>query len=91
MCRNIHTLYNVDPPVTQEEIHLAALQYVRKVSGYNKPSRVNEAVFMAAVNEIAEASTRLIASLQTNAEVKDRRSAHGNPSRLTTGSTTSKD
>jgi len=89
MCRNIHTLYNIDPPVTQEEIHLAALQYVRKVSGYNKPSRVNEAAFMAAVDEIAAASTRLIASLQTNADVKERKSAHSNHNRLTNGSITS--
>jgi hypothetical protein len=89
MCRNIHTLYNVDPPVTQEEIHLAALQYVRKVSGYNKPSRVNEAVFMAAVDEIAAASTRLIASLQTNAGVKERKPAQGNQDRLTHGPITS--
>ena len=89
MCRNIHTLYNVDPPVTQEEIHLAALQYVRKVSGYNKPSRVNEAAFMAAVDEIAAASTRLIASLQTNADVKEHKPAHGNHNRLTNGRITS--
>lgn len=89
MCRNIHTLYNIDPPVTQEEIHLAALQYVRKVSGYNKPSRVNEAAFMAAVDEIAATSTRLIASLLTNADVKDRRSVHNHQNRLTNGSITS--
>jgi len=85
MCRNIHTLYNIDPPVTQDEIHLAALQYVRKVSGYNKPSRVNEAAFMAAVDEIAAASTKLLASLRTNADVKERRPAHSNHNRLTNG------
>ena len=89
MCRNIHTLYNVDPPVTQEEIHQAALQYVRKVSGYNKPSRVNEAVFMAAVDEIAAASSRLLASLQTNTGVKDRRPVHGSHNKFTNGSLTS--
>ena len=89
MCRNIHTLYNIDPPVTQEEIHLAALQYVRKVSGYNKPSRVNEAAFMAAVDEIAAASTRLLASLRTNADVKERRPVHNHKNRSTIGSITS--
>ena len=89
MCRNIHTLYNIDPPVTLDEIHLAALQYVRKVSGYNKPSRVNEAAFMAAVDEIAAASTRLLASLRTNADVKERRPVHVHQTRLTNGSITS--
>jgi hypothetical protein len=89
MCRNIHTLYNIDPPVTQEEIQLAAMQYVRKISGYNKPSRVNTAAFNTAVDEIAAASARLLASLQTNADVKERRPAHGNPTRLTNGPITS--
>jgi hypothetical protein len=74
MCRNIHTLYNIDPPVTAEEIHAASLQFVRKISGYNKPSKNNEGAFMNAVGEIEAASSRLIAALETNAPVRDRRS-----------------
>jgi hypothetical protein len=72
MCRNIKTLFNFDPPVTTEEIHNASLQFVRKISGFNKPSRANEASFQAAVNEIAEVSARLIHSLETNAPPRNR-------------------
>jgi hypothetical protein len=67
MCRNIKTLFNFDPPVTEEEIHAASLQFVRKVSGFNKPSKANEAVFLAAVDEIAAVSSKLLSSLETNA------------------------
>jgi hypothetical protein len=77
MCRSIHTLYNVDPPITQEEINAASLQFVRKISGYNKPSKANEAAFMTAVDEIAAASTKLLMALKTNAPVRDRRSVAG--------------
>jgi hypothetical protein len=73
MCRSIHTLYNVDPPVTEEEIQAASLQYVRKISGYRKPSKANEAAFMVAVNEIAFASAQLIAALETSSSRKARR------------------
>jgi len=72
MCRNIKTLFNFDPPVTAEEIQAASLQFVRKISGFNKPSRANEASFLAAVDEIAEISTRLIHSLETSAPLKNR-------------------
>jgi hypothetical protein len=72
MCRNIKTLFNVDPPVTPEEIKNASLQFVRKISGFNKPSRANEASFLAAVDEIAGISTRLIHSLETNAPPRNR-------------------
>ena len=72
MCRNIRTLYNFDPPATDEEIRAAALQYVRKISGFTKPSAVNEAAFEAAVDEITRISTELLASLETNAQPKDR-------------------
>lgn len=72
MCRNIKTLFNFDPPVTDEEIRGAALQYVRKISGFNKPSKANEAAFLAAVDEIAAVSTRLLDSLETKAPPKDR-------------------
>ena len=72
MCRNIHTLYNFEPPATEDEIRGAALQYVRKVSGFTKPSQANEAVFDAAVDEVAEATRRLIDALVTNAAPKDR-------------------
>src|SRR5712692_5627663 len=72
MCRNIKTLFNFDPPVTAEEIQNASLQFVRKISGFNKPSRANEASFLAAVDEIAEVSTRLIHSLETNAPPRNR-------------------
>lgn len=72
MCRNIKTLYNFDPPVTDAEIHLAALQYVRKISGFAKPSLANEAAFNRAVVEVEEASSRLLTSLVTAAPAKDR-------------------
>ncbi len=72
MCRNIRTLYNFDPPATEEEIEAAALQYVRKISGQAKPSTVNEAAFVRAVDEVAQASSRLLASLVTHAPPRDR-------------------
>ena len=72
MCRNIKTLFNFDPPVTGEEIQAASLQFVRKISGFNKPSRANEAAFLAAVDEIAGISARLIHSLETNAPPRNR-------------------
>lgn len=72
MCRNIKTLYNFDPPVTDEEARAAALQFVRKISGFNKPSKGNEAAFVRAVEEIAAASTRLLHSLETAAPPKNR-------------------
>jgi hypothetical protein len=72
MCRNIKTLFNFDPPVTPEEIHAASLQFVRKISGLNKPSKANEATFLAAVDEIAAVSTRLLHSLETTAPPKNR-------------------
>jgi hypothetical protein len=72
MCRNIKTLFNFDPPVTAEEIQNASLQFVRKISGFTKPSKTNEAAFLAAVDEIAEVSGRLIHSLETNAPPKNR-------------------
>jgi hypothetical protein len=72
MCRNIHTLYNYEPPATNEEIHDASLQYVRKVSGFTKPSQANEAAFARAVDEIAAATTRLLEQLVTSAAPKDR-------------------
>ena len=72
MCRNIKTLFNFEPPVTDEEIHAAALQFVRKVSGFNKPSKANEAAFVAAVDQVAAVSRRLLSSLETNAPPRDR-------------------
>lgn len=72
MCRNIKTLFNFDPPVTEEEVCAASLQFVRKISGFNKPSKGNEDAFQAAVNEIAGISTRLLTSLETNAPPKNR-------------------
>jgi hypothetical protein len=72
MCRNIHTLYNYEPPATNEEIHDASLQYVRKVSGFNKPSQANEEAFARAVDEVAGATTRLLEQLVTSAAPKDR-------------------
>jgi len=72
MCRNIKTLFNFDPPVTGDEIQAASLQFVRKISGFNKPSRANEAAFLAAVDEIAQISARLIHSLETNAPRRNR-------------------
>ena len=72
MCRNIKTLFNFDPPVTDEEVHAAALQFVRKVTGFNKPSKANEAAFQAAVDEIARISRDLLHGLQTSAPPRDR-------------------
>jgi hypothetical protein len=72
MCRNIRTLHNFEPPVTADEVHAAALQFVRKISGINKPSRANEQAFLAAVDDVAEASSRLLSSLETNAPRKNR-------------------
>jgi hypothetical protein len=72
MCRNIKTLFNFAPPATDEEINAASLQYVRKVTGFNKPSKTNEAAFYSAVEDIARISERLLASLQTTAPPKDR-------------------
>jgi hypothetical protein len=72
VCRNIRTLYNFDPPATQEEIRAAALQYVRKISGFTKPSIANEAAFEAAVDEISRISAELLSSLETNATPRDR-------------------
>ena len=72
MCRNIRTLYNFDPPATDDEIRAASLQFVRKVSGFNKPSKANEAAFHTAVDEVAAAAGRLMRSLETNAPPKNR-------------------
>ena len=72
MCRNIRTLFNFEPPVTDEEIHAAALQFVRKVSGFAKPSKANEGVFLAAVDDVAAVSKRLLNSLETSAPPKNR-------------------
>lgn len=72
MCRNIKTLYNYEPPATEEEIMASARQYVRKVSGYTKPSQANEAAFETAVSEVAEVTRRLLNSLVTKAPVRDR-------------------
>ena len=72
MCRNIKTLYNFAPPVTEDEVRAAALQYVRKISGFNKPSKANEAAFNAAVEEITAASRKLLDSLEPNAPPRDR-------------------
>ena len=72
MCRNIRTLHNFEPPATNEEIHASALQYVRKISGFTKPSHANEAAFARAVDEITEISTRLLSDLVTAAPPRDR-------------------
>jgi hypothetical protein len=72
MCRNIKTLFNFDPPVSHDEIHAASLQFVRKISGFTKPSKANEAIFEAAVKEVAEISSRLLHSLETTATPKNR-------------------
>jgi hypothetical protein len=72
MCRNIKTLYNFYPPVTEEEIRAASFQFVRKISGFSKPSKVNEAAFLAAVDQIAAVSRDLLNSLETNAPPRDR-------------------
>ena len=72
MCRNIHTLYNYEPPATEEEVRGAALQYVRKVSGFTKPSQANEEAFARAVDEVADATEKLIAALVTSAAPRNR-------------------
>jgi hypothetical protein len=72
MCRNIKTLFNFDPPVNAEEVRAASIQFVRKISGFNKPSKANEASFLTAVDDIAEISARLLRSLETNAPPKNR-------------------
>ena len=72
MCRNIHTLFNFEPPATEDEVRDAALQYVRKISGFTKPSRANEEAFARAVDEVTAASSRLLAELVTSAPPKDR-------------------
>jgi hypothetical protein len=72
MCRNIKTLYNFEPPATEDEVRAAAIQFVRKISGFNKPSQANEAAFNAAVDEVAAAASKLLGALETNAPPKDR-------------------
>jgi hypothetical protein len=72
MCRNIKTLFNFDPPVTDDEVRAASLQFVRKITGFNKPSKANEASFVAAIDEIAGISSRLLRTLETNAPPKNR-------------------
>jgi len=72
MCRNIKTLFNFEPPVTDEEILAASLQFVRKLSGFNKPSKANEVAFLAAVDEIAAVSRKLLNALETNASPRNR-------------------
>ena len=72
MCRNIKSLFNFEPPATEEEIRAASLQFVRKVSGFNKPSKANEAAFLAAVDEITVATSTLLSSLETNTPSKNR-------------------
>jgi hypothetical protein len=72
MCRNIKNLFNFDPPVTEEEVRAASLQFVRKISGFNKPSKANEGPFQTAIDEVAEVSMRLLRSLETTAPPKNR-------------------
>ena len=72
MCRNIKTLFNFDPPVTPEEVRAASLQFVRKITGFNKPSKANEPAFQSAIDEVAAISTRLLRSLETAAPPKNR-------------------
>ena len=72
MCRNIKTLFNFDPPVTDEEVRAASLQFVRKISGFNKPSKANEVAFEAAIDEVSAISMRLLGALETNAPPKNR-------------------
>jgi hypothetical protein len=72
MCRNIRTLFNFDPPVTDDEVHAASLQFVRKITGFNKPSKANEEAFQSAIDEIAAVSNRLLRSLETSAPPKNR-------------------
>lgn len=72
MCRNIKTLFNFDPPVSEDEVRAASLQFVRKITGFNKPSKANETAFLSAVDEIAGVASRLLGSLETNATPKNR-------------------
>jgi hypothetical protein len=72
MCRNIKTLFNFQPPVTEEEIRASALQFVRKLSGFNKPSKANEAAFLGAVDEVSAVARKLLHSLETNAPPRNR-------------------
>jgi hypothetical protein len=72
MCRNIKTLFNFDPPVSEDEVRAASLQFVRKISGFTKPSKANEAAFLSAVDEVAAVSMRLLFALETNAPPKSR-------------------
>jgi hypothetical protein len=72
MCRNIKTLFNFDPPVTDDEIRAASLQFVRKITGFNKPSKANEGAFLGAIDEVAGISSRLLRALETNAPPKNR-------------------
>lgn len=72
MCRNIKTLHNFEPPATEDEIHASALQFVRKLSGFNKPSQANQEVFERAVAEVSDAARRLLSSLHTHAPARDR-------------------
>jgi len=72
MCRNIKTLFNFDPPVTDEEVRAASLQFVRKITGFNQPSKANEAVFLSAVDDVAAVSARLLRSLETSATPRNR-------------------
>ncbi|HEY1423526.1 MAG TPA: DUF2277 domain-containing protein [Candidatus Acidoferrum sp.] len=72
MCRNIKTLFNFEPPVTDDEVRAASLQFVRKISGFNKPSKANESVWLAAVDEVTAVSARLLRAMETNAEPRNR-------------------
>jgi hypothetical protein len=72
MCRNIKTLFNFDPPVTDDEVRAACIQCVRKISGFNKPSKANESIFVSAIDEVAETSMRLLRALETTAPPKNR-------------------
>ena len=72
MCRNIKTLFNFEPPATREEIHASALQFVRKLSGFNKPSAANAAAFNRAVSDVSDVARRLLSELETNAPPRDR-------------------
>jgi hypothetical protein len=72
MCRNIKTLFNFEPPATEDEVHASALQFVRKFSGFNKPSQANAAAFELAVDEVSQAAHKLLAALQTSAPARDR-------------------
>ena len=72
MCRNIKTLFNFEPPASEDEIHASALQFVRKLSGFNKPSQANEAAFNRAVSDVSDAARKLLTSLHTHAPSRDR-------------------